>query len=88
MPESSYVVRFLTPTKNIQIYEIRSTVETAKGPMVPRLLHDAEASKTMYAKRNSPELCRCASSDVRAQGAKSASLGPADGVGFRRVLSM
>jgi len=38
MGQSEHVVKFLTPTKNVERYKVKTNQPTSKGPAVPRLL--------------------------------------------------
>ena len=38
MPICTHVAKFLTPTKNVEGYQVKTNQPTSKGPAVPRLL--------------------------------------------------
>jgi len=54
MLKSTHVVKFLTPTKNVEKYQTTSTSRSSKGPVVPRLLSAAKTTTDVCIGRSSP----------------------------------
>jgi len=53
---SNHVVKYLTPTKNVERYQVKTTLPTSKGPIVPRALPPVTTTTNMCVGHSSPEM--------------------------------